>query len=189
MPGQGGRPGGAAPGDEAAGLESGRGRIRLRDVSRSLPMALLRTREAFMRHFRQPLRDVDLTEQQWRVLRALAAVPEIDATGLAAATLLLAPSLTRILRDLEERRLILRRADPDDLRASLISLSPQGRAVLDEAAQRAEPIYRALVERLGEDRLESLMRLLKEVERDLAGPMPPSPADEPPPDGTTRPKR
>lgn len=162
MPGRGGR----ADGDDAP-ADSGRGRIRLRDVSRSLPMALLRTREAVMRHFRQPLRSVDLTEQQWRVLRALGAVPEIDATGLAAATLLLAPSLTRILRDLEERRLIHRRADPADHRASLISLSPAGRALLYEAASRSEPIYRAMVDRLGEERLDTLMRLLKEVERDL----------------------
>lgn len=175
MPGRTGRSGGAAPGggDETGATENGRGRLRLRDVSRSLPMALLRTREAFMRHFRQPLRAVDLTEQQWRVLRALGAVPEIDATGLASATLLLAPSLTRILRDLEERHLILRRADPDDLRASLISLSPQGRTLLDAAAQSSEPLYRALIERLGEERIETLLKLLKEVERDLALPLQP----------------
>lgn len=185
--GQTGRTGGAAPGGgDDVPAEVGRGRIRLRDFSRSLPMALLRTREAFMRHFRQPLRDVDLTEQQWRVLRALGSVPEIDATGLASATLLLAPSLTRILRDLEERQLIQRRADPDDLRASLISLSPQGRATLEDAAQRSEPIYRALIERMGEDRLETLMRLLKEVERDLATVTPE--ADEPP-TGAPRPRR
>lgn len=176
MVGHSGRAGGAPAGDDAT-ADPGRGRLRLRDVSRSLPMALLRTREAFMRHFRQPLREVDLTEQQWRVLRALGAVPEIDATGLASATLLLAPSLTRILRDLEERHLILRRADPDDARASLISLSSQGRVVLDEAALRSEPIYRTLVERLGEERMETLMRLLKEVERDLATVPLPEPAD------------
>lgn len=189
MPGRAGRPGATlGGGDETTALDAGRGRLRLREVSRSLPMALLRTREAFMRHFRQPLRAVDLTEQQWRVLRALAAVPEIDATGLASATLLLAPSLTRILRDLEERQLILRRADPDDLRASLISLSPQGRALLDEAAQRAEPIYRTLVDRLGEERLETLMRLLKEVERDLAGPLaPPDPGGPPAARDTSKP--
>jgi homoprotocatechuate degradation regulator HpaR len=164
---------GQTDGEAAGGEAGGRGRLRLRDVSRSLPMALLRCREAVMRHFRLELRAVDLTEQQWRVLRALGAVPNIDATGLASATLLLAPSLTRILRDLEERQLIRRRSDPDDLRTSLISLTPQGRAVLDEAGLRSERIYRALVVRLGEARLASLMQLLKEVERDLAEPLVP----------------
>ena len=52
-----------------------RGRGRLRNVSRSLPVALLRTREAVMRQFRPVLRSVDLTEQQWRVLRALDSIP------------------------------------------------------------------------------------------------------------------
>lgn len=147
------------------------GSVRLRTVSRSLPMALLRTREAVMRHFRPALRAVDLTEQQWRVLRALETVPEIDATGLAIATFLLAPSLTRILKTLESRRLIRRRADPSDLRTALISLTPNGRALLVEAGVHSERIYRAMTARLGEDRLERIMALLKEVERDLDGPL------------------
>lgn len=69
-------------------------RVRLREFSRSLPMALLRAREAVMRHFRPSLRAFDVTEQQWRVLRALSAIPEIEVTELANATFLLAPSLS-----------------------------------------------------------------------------------------------
>jgi homoprotocatechuate degradation regulator HpaR len=159
-------------------------RPRLRDFSRSLPMALLRAREAVMRHFRPSLRALDLTEQQWRVLRALGAVAEIDATGLARATVLLAPSLTRILRDLEARGLILRRPAPADLRTALLSLSPDGRTLLDEAGQHSEEIYRQITARLGKERLETLMRLLREVECDLEAPLPgggptASPATEP----------
>ena len=47
-----------------------------------------------MRHFRPSLQAADLTEQQWRVLRALAGATEVDATGLAGPQLR-APSLTR----------------------------------------------------------------------------------------------
>jgi len=146
-------------------------RVRLRDFSRSLPMALLLTREAVMRHFRPALRAVNLTEQQWRVLRALGAVHEIEVTALANATFLLAPSLTRILKDLEERRLIGRRAAPQDARTALISISPQGVALMEKAGVRSERIYRAMTERIGEERMETLMRLLKEVEGDLQAPI------------------
>src|SRR6516164_2585359 len=94
--------------------------VALRDFSRSLPMGLMRAREATMRYFRPSLRAHGLSEQQWRVLRALAARGPIEAMALARATFLLPPSLSRILRDLGERRLIDRRADKSDLRRSVI---------------------------------------------------------------------
>ena len=43
----------------------------LREFDRSLPMALLRAREAVMARFRPLFRLHGVTEQQWRVLRAL----------------------------------------------------------------------------------------------------------------------
>jgi homoprotocatechuate degradation regulator HpaR len=143
------------------------GRIRLRDFSRSLPMALLKTREMVMRHFRPAMRDLNLTEQQWRVLRALGSVQEIEVTKLAAATFLLAPSLTRILKDLEARDLINRRTDLADQRTSLLSLSHAGHALMDEAGIISEDIYRTMTDRIGTNRMELLMRLLKEVEVEL----------------------
>ncbi len=45
--------------------------IPLRAFEDSLPMALMRAREAVMRYFRPVLSEHDLTEHQWRVLRAL----------------------------------------------------------------------------------------------------------------------
>ena len=56
---------------------------------------------AVMRHFRPSLRAHGLTEQQWRILRALAASGDIEVTELARLAYLLGPSLSRILRDLE----------------------------------------------------------------------------------------
>src|SRR5256714_1343514 len=81
----------------------------MREFSRSLPMSLLRAREAVMRQFRPSLRDYGLTEQQWRILRALTSVDTIEVTELAQVAFLLGPSLSRILRDLEARDLIERR--------------------------------------------------------------------------------
>ena len=156
-----------------------RGRGRLRNVSRSLPVALLRTREAVMRQFRPVLRSVDLTEQQWRVLRALDSVPEIDATGLAMATFLLPPSLSRILRDLEKRQLINRRPNPADLRAWLISLTPEGKKVIDAVGTWAETVYASMTDRIGQERLDTLMQLLRDIEQDLNAPLTDDDAAEP----------
>src|ERR1043165_9845320 len=85
-------------------------RAPMRDFSHSLPMSLLRAREAVMRQFRPSLRNHGLTEQQWRILRALTAVEAIEVTELARVAFLLGPSLSRILRDLAARDLIAGRA-------------------------------------------------------------------------------
>jgi homoprotocatechuate degradation regulator HpaR len=143
--------------------------VTIRPFSRSLPMALLRAREAVMRLFRRSLHGFGLTEQQWRALRAIAAHSEIDATRLSGLTFLLAPSLTRILRDLEARKLIARRTNPDDGRAALISLTPQGSALIAEIGVDSERIYALIEDRLGRERMRTLMATLAEVEADLAG--------------------
>ena len=57
----------------------------MREFSRSLPMSLLRAREAVMRQFRPSLRNHGLTEQQWRILRALTAVDAIVSGAAARA--------------------------------------------------------------------------------------------------------
>ena len=63
-------------------------------------MALLRTREAVMTHFRPMLRSHGVTEQQWRVLRALMEHEELEVTQLAERSFILSPRLSRILQNL-----------------------------------------------------------------------------------------
>src|SRR3954463_7100586 len=94
--------------DPANGSEPAVRQVPMRDFSRSLPMSLLRAREAVMRQFRPSLREHGLTEQQWRLLRALAALDAAEVGALARTASRLAPSLSRILRDLEARSLIER---------------------------------------------------------------------------------
>src|SRR5689334_4930258 len=90
--------------------------------SRQLPGALLRAREAVMERLRPILRAHDLTEQQWRVLRAVSTEGALEVSQLAAAAVLLAPSVSRIVRDLAARGLIDRRVDRADQRVALVSV-------------------------------------------------------------------
>lgn len=144
-------------------------RLRLRHFSKSLPMSLLRARESVMRHFRKSLREFGVTEQQWRVLRALSTKPQMEVAELARATFLLGPSLSRILVDLDQRSLILREPDPADLRRWMISLSPSGTELIDNVTPVSEAIYREISQRFGEDRLGQLQDLLAELEEAMAG--------------------
>lgn len=142
-------------------------KVRLRSFSSSLPMMLLRAREAVMRRFRASLRQHDLTEQQWRVLRALSSVGEIDVTQLARATFLLQPSLSRILKDLESRGLIARRLNGDDRRIGLVAIGPAGAALIEAISPESEAIYAEITALFGREKLADLQTLLIELERRL----------------------
>jgi homoprotocatechuate degradation regulator HpaR len=165
-------------------------RVRLRDFSRSLPMSLLRAREAVMQHFRPGLRHFGITEQQWRVLRALTAVESIEIMALAEATYLLAPSLSRILKDLDERELIVRSTISSDLRRGLISISPKGRALIETTGSYSEDIYAEITRRFGPERMKALYDLLSELEAELSGPQIAPAVSEPmPEEAAARPRR
>ncbi len=139
-------------------------RVPMRDFSRSLPMSLLRAREAVMRQFRPSLRDHGLTEQQWRILRALAAAGTVEVTELARVAFLLGPSLSRILRDLEARHLIERRVAKADQRRGLVSISAKGVRLIETVAPTSEAIYAAITRRYGARKLRELQDRLRELE-------------------------
>ena len=127
-------------------------------------MALLNAREATMQHFRPSLASHDLTEQQWRVLRALGAHDEpVDAGTIVSETALLAPSLTRILANLSDRKLIDRQSDSDDQRRALISLSKKGAALVATVAPESEATYAEIEKRFGTNRLQALLDELGEL--------------------------
>ena len=143
--------------------------VPMRDFSRSLPMSLLRAREAVMRQFRPKLREHGLTEQQWRILRALAAIEAAEVTELARTAFLLGPSLSRILRDLEARNLIERRTAKSDQRRSMVSISKEGVKLMASVAPSSEAIYAEITQRFGARKLAELQEMLGELEQSLAG--------------------
>jgi homoprotocatechuate degradation regulator HpaR len=140
----------------------------MREFSRSLPMSLLRAREAVMRQFRPSLRSHGLTEQQWRILRALTAVEAIEVTELARMAFLLGPSLSRILRDLEARQLIDRKTAAADQRRAVVSISPKGLKLIEAVAPTSEAIYAEITRRFGARRLSELQEVLGALEQSLA---------------------
>ena len=140
----------------------------LRDFQHSLPMELLKAREAAMSRFRPMLRRHGLTEQQWRVIRALAAYQKIDASEIARKSFLLAPSLTRILQFLERANLIKRSSDANDQRRSVFALTAKGRRIYDEVGPDSELLYAEIEKEFGVEKLETLYALLAEFYTALA---------------------
>ena len=138
--------------------------MALRSIDLSLPMQLLRARESAMSRFRPMLRNHGLTEQQWRVVRVLAAEKKLDTGELSRLTFLLAPSLTRILKTLDQEGLVQRTPDPDDLRRVDVRLSKAGQIVYNKVSPDSERLYREIEEQFGLQKLNELYVLLKDLQ-------------------------
>src|SRR5262245_65130286 len=156
-----------SPSDPGASAAAAR-RLPMREFSRAVPMALLLAREAVMRQFRPSLRNHGLTEQQWRILRALTAVEAIEVTELARMAFLLGPSLSRILRDLEARQLVERKTAEVDQRRAVVSISAKGLKLIEVVAPTSEAIYAEITRRFGARRLSELQEMLAVLEQSLA---------------------
>jgi homoprotocatechuate degradation regulator HpaR len=140
---------------------SGSAPIAMRDFRRSLPMALMRARESVMVRFRPALAEHGLSEQQWRVLRALTSREAPISVGeLADDTCLLGPSLSRMIVSMEERSLITRTIDPADARRTGVSIAPAGIDLVARIAPLSEEVYRTIEADFGAGSLGALHELL-----------------------------
>ena len=134
-----------------------------RRTRRSLPMALLRARETVMDEFRPMLDRHGVTEQQWRVVRVLAEAGQLDASEVAVRASILAPSLTRIIRNLEDRKLIRRKKDAADGRRVILEIAPAGAALIRRAMPESAAAYERLDARFGATRINKLLDMLDEI--------------------------
>ena len=136
-------------------------------VADSIPVRLMRARESVMARLRPILRAHGVTEQQWRVLRTVRDMGQSEVTVLAERVFLLPPSLSRILRDLETRRLMVRRISRDDQRRSIVSLTPAGYVLIDQTEPEIAKAASEIRGLYGLHRMGELERLLGELEAAL----------------------
>ena len=142
---------------------------KLPPFEQSLAAVTLSTKESVIGPMRPKLREANITEPQWRVLRVINDRGATDATGLAEVGLLHAPSVTRILKDLEERKLVVRELDENDRRRTLVALTPEGREVVKVISRQVVQIMREYSERFGAQRLERLVNEMRALSAAIKG--------------------
>ena len=130
-------------------------------------MQLLQARESTMFLFRPMLRQFGLTDQQWRVIRVLATNKQIEAFELSQQSMILPPSLTRILKNLEEKGFVKRSTDIGDQRKVLVSLSARGQKKYQQVVPASEKIYRSIERKLGKRELTGLLTQLINLNNSL----------------------
>lgn len=134
---------------------------KLLPYRQSLAGTLLAAREAVMAPIRPMLNEAGVTEQQWRVLRVLEGAGPMDLKSLAGAALLFGPSLSRIIKDLADRGLVLRKDNPKDGRGSIVSVTAPGRALIQGTARRTLRQLDGYALKFGDERLKKLIAELQ----------------------------
>ncbi len=135
----------------------------------SLAAVMLGAKEAVIAPMRPKLREYNITEPQWRVMRVINDRGSTDATGLAEVGLLHAPSVTRILKELENRKLVVREPDTNDRRRIMVALSPEGREVVKTISRHVVHVMREYGQRFGPERLERLVDELRALSSTIKG--------------------
>jgi homoprotocatechuate degradation regulator HpaR len=136
----------------------------MRSTDRSLPIALLRARETVMLPIREMLSRSNISEQKWRVLRVVSESGPMDQTLIAERACLLLPSLTRIIKAMENDGLLVRTPGADDKRKSMVTITTDGQAIIDTHAVESNMLFQNLQEEFGREDMRTLLDLLERLQ-------------------------
>ena len=134
---------------------------------RNLPNLLLEAREAVLARFRPILNAHGVTEQQWRIVRALHEQGDMEPREIVEKCGISSPSLTGVLVRMEEVGLVTRERLDHDQRRLKISLTAKSRALAVRMAPLIEAAYAELEARIGSEFIgqlyDTLDRLIGEL--------------------------
>jgi homoprotocatechuate degradation regulator HpaR len=117
---------------------------------RNLPQLMLQSREALMAQFRPILNAHGVTEQQWRIVRALLMHGALEPRQLCELCQISSPSIVGVLQRMEEAGLVERERMADDQRRVRVSATARSRQLGRRMIPAIEERYAAIELRVGE---------------------------------------
>ena len=123
-------------------------------------------RRAHQRHtsiFQKRIGDRSLTPVQFAALVKLNVLGEVSQNQLGRNTAMDASTMQGVIKRLASRGLIERKADPNDRRRLLLSLSEEGKKVLELAIPSGRIITNSTLSPLSDDEQKTLIALLKKI--------------------------
>lgn len=142
---------------------------RLPPFEETISASLIAATESVISPLREILRDFGVTEQQWRVLRVINDRRYADASSIAQIGLFHASSVTRIVRELEERGLVSRKGAPGDRRRSLFSLTAGGKKIVDDTSGHMGAILDGFATCFGVEKMDELKLELRALSATVKG--------------------
>ena len=113
--------------------------------------------------FVEECKSFDLTPVQYAALIAIHTHPGIDATRLSAVIAFDRSTLGNVIERLEAKKLIDRKASPDDKRVKLLYLTKAGATILRDIASSVERAQTRILQPLKPADRKTLMALLSQL--------------------------
>jgi homoprotocatechuate degradation regulator HpaR len=127
---------------------------------RNLPQLLLQAREALMAQFRPILNENGVTEQQWRIIRALLAQGPLEPRQLCELCQISSPSIVGVLLRMEEAGLVDRERMADDQRRVRVSVTARSRQFGRRMIPAIEERYALIEKQVGVKTLQQAYDVL-----------------------------
>jgi homoprotocatechuate degradation regulator HpaR len=130
---------------------------------RNLPLLLLQAREHVISRFRPILNANGITEQQWRIVRALLDTGPLEPRHIGELCRISSPSLAGVLSRMDELGLIKRKRLHHDQRRLRVSLTARSRALSARMAPQIEATYRGIEALIGPEFSTHFYRALDQL--------------------------
>mgnify|MGYP001032215577 FL=1 len=129
----------------------------------SLPMILSRSLDGIMPVYRTLFQEHAITDQQWRVMRALWEQKHLTSKQISEITLLPSPSLVGILDRLEKKGFIGRLRSVKDRRLVYIVPTQAGRELQELMLPKIEEIHDSFMKKVTPEEWGELNRILDKL--------------------------
>lgn len=139
---------------------------------RNLPQLFLKAREELLCHFRPIITHFGLTEQQWRILRTLSEMRQLEPREICEHCHILSPSLTGVLSRMEEMGLVSRTRVPEDQRRVIVRLTPKSEKLVSELGPLIVAQYKLIEQAFGPELIQQLYDVLDQIVVAERGPIP-----------------
>ena len=134
------------------------------DLETFLPYLLNQAAEATSKSFQASYKAAyGMTRTQWRVLANLGKFGAMTARDICTISHVEKTKVSRAVAALEGDGLLTRTTSPQDRRAEILALTPQGATLFAELGKRAISYDLALRQSLGADLASNLDDLLRQV--------------------------
>ncbi len=132
-------------------------------VEQFIPYLLNQTATLFNQKFKRDLKSRDMSVLQWRVLAVLKGAPELSLTVISQQAAIDQPTLSRLVDQMVERKLLERSQSAADARYLAITLTAEGERLFDELWPLAWKHYQRGMHELSEEEAAALTGLLRKV--------------------------
>ena len=111
---------------------------------------------------------LDLSKEQWSVLKRLRVNDGQPQNDLAFITHRDKTSMTRLVNTMESKNLVERKSDENDRRVNRIFLTDHGKEVIEKVIPIMSELIPAVQESLTEEEIETLITTLKKIKAKIA---------------------